>query len=448
VNDHPTKLTLLARIATPRRVRFYLIGLIAAFVTLYTTGLVMLERDPLLDPAGAFLGNDFVAYYTGGKLWLQGEGDEIYDLDRQERFQQSLVSKPMNGRYCPFVSPPHTILLAAPFSLTDYLTGLLLWLAVGIFSVGVGLWLLQKIVPGEWHWPQLVLLTILFPSTITWLLVGQATGLVFVIWAATLTLLVRDRDFWAGFVLAQLAFKPQLAIPLAIPLIVALRWRALLGGLVGLGLWAIVTLAFLSVEARDYLDFGDDILAFIGGDRFPRQGIHSLYGFFLLLVEPLQAHWVAPLTWGSSIALVAFLAFLWWRVRWDPNDPLWWTRWVITLVLGPLLCVQLFTYDLTLLVIPLAIVAGLLPRRPGVLLDGGPILTWSALLYLWILLAPPINDFFLERLKEASLPQITIQATPLLLAGWSWSVWRTMQRSRTESWGHEESNSGSASKTP
>lgn len=438
----------LGRIATPSRVQFYLTGVLAAIVTLYTAGLIMVERDPLLDPADQFLGNDFVAYYTGGRLWLQGESEHVYDMERHAEFQQSLVKKPMRERFCPFISPPHALLLAAPFSWTDYLPGLCMWLAVGIASVGVGLAMLQRTLLSQWSYSQLVLLTVLFPATIHWLFAGQATGLVFLIWAATLALLARGHDFWAGFALAQLAFKPQLAIPLAIPLIVAFRWRALLGGVVGLGLWGIVTITFFSEELRGYMNYGEDVLRWFASDGFPRQGIHSLYGFFTLLLKPFGGDAVLVCTLVSSFALLAVLVYFWWRVRWDPQDPLWWTRWAITLVLGPLLCFQFFTYDLTLLVIPLAIVASVLPRRPGVLLNGGPILTWSALLYLWMFAGPPLNDMFLHRLREAELPAISIQATPLFLAGWCWSVWRTMKRTPSVSLSEEENSNGPVKQTP
>jgi hypothetical protein len=413
----------LARILKPERVEFLLAAQMIAMLTIYVVGMAMLDRKPMLDPGGSAIGGDFIAFYTGGRFFLEGETEHLYDFERQQAFQWELFDGALGSLWHPFINPPNAVLVYLPFSLGDYWTGLLLWKAANLACLVLALGILRPILPGGWTFWQLVKLPLLFTLTLTWIYYGQATGLIFLIWSATLVLLVRNREFAAGFVLALLAFKPQLAIPLAIPLIVQLRWRALLGGIVGLGLWGVLIALFLSQPAAEFVRIADDVFAMFASASYPRQGVHSIFGFYLLLLQPIAPAWIQPLSTITMLVVLGGLIVLWWRVSWRPGDPLWWTRVAITLVLGSLLCVQLFSYDVFLWLLPMAIVGGLVPARRDTLLDGGPVFLLSALIYLWVPWGPLAYRFLFEWLQQNGLPPVAIQWTPLLALAWAVAVW-------------------------
>ena len=124
--------------------------LIAWFVSIFIFG------QPPLDSQGAFIGNDFVAFYTGASLWKNGQSQYLYDLKTQQAFQHSLVSHlpdspVVHKQYqlnSPFINPPISILLYLPFAQGGYLGGLILWGLSGFLCLGVSIYLMQKYIPG------------------------------------------------------------------------------------------------------------------------------------------------------------------------------------------------------------------------------------------------------------------------------------------------------------
>lgn len=408
----------IARLATPDRVWFYAISIAVLRLVTYAFLIIATHQDATI--------NDFIGFYTGTKFWLEGDAEGLYDFERQHAFQQAIADPAQLNEPSRFFNPPYAVFIYAAFSQWGYHTGLVLWMAFSLVALCVSITLLKHLLPGPWLGRDVLVLVLLFPATLSWFLFGQATAIIFCIWVATLALLRSDRDFLAGFVLGQLAFKPQLAIPLALPLIVTFRWRALLGGLLGVSLWIVLGLAVLRPQMLEYFALGEEILQAFHGPNYPREGVHSIFGFFLLLVEPISQHAADLLTMGVSLLGLGTLVYLWWGVRWEPDAPDWWTRWAITLGLGPLLSVQLFTYDLMLWVLPLAIVAGLIGRHKGQVLDGGPVLAWSVLLFLWMCVAMLVNRLLLSFLPSIGLPAIAVQLTPILIVGWCWAVWRRL----------------------
>ena len=87
----------------------------------------------------------------------------------------------------------------------------------------------------------------------------------------------------------------------------------------------------------------------------------------------------------------------------------------LSLLLSP----QLFTYDLMLLLLPLAILWGCYPRGTGERpLDGGLLLFWSALLYLFSFLGAYLTFLQLRVLDLAGLPQLAVQFSTLVTLAW------------------------------
>ncbi|WP_179188340.1 glycosyltransferase 87 family protein, partial [Kiloniella majae] len=81
---------------------------------------------------------------------------------------------------------------------------------------------------------KLIACCFLFYPTLGWFLHAQATPIILLLYTLCYKSLRTNNDFKAGIYLGLLAFKPQLAIALALILIFNRRWRALLGGTLSL----------------------------------------------------------------------------------------------------------------------------------------------------------------------------------------------------------------------
>ena len=211
----------IADLCTPERVRRYPAAIAAMFLAVWLAGFAFFGLDVQRDASGKFIGNDFVAFYTGGRSLIEGRTEALYDLSAQHRFQQSLTTLPLK-QTSPFISPPHATLFYAPFAAVgDYRLALLLWWAAGLICFVVSAIWARGAAPGLKARPLWQLLAVLgcAPPTLLWLGYGQATPFVFAIWSGAYALLTTGRPKAAGCALALLAFKPQLALGVVVVLI-------------------------------------------------------------------------------------------------------------------------------------------------------------------------------------------------------------------------------------
>ena len=104
-----------------------------------------------------------------------------------------------------------------------------------------------------------------------------------------------------------------------------------------------------------------------------------------------------------------------------------------TLAIGLLVSPQLYLYDLMLLLLPFAIVWSHSP--PGAPLGGGPVLAWSAVVWLLAFLSTPFTRGQLYATSALGLAPFALQlATPAILA-WGIEVVRRSERARSSGCG-------------
>lgn len=381
----------------------------------------------LLDASGSFIGNDFVAFYTSTRLWLNGQGTEMYDLAVQLEFQRALANNALDS-FSPFMNPPHSVLLYAPFALGGYLEGLIGWWAFGLVCLITAVRLLIWAEPrlgNRAAWPIMGYFLVFFP-VVAWFAYGQATMLVLLIWVGTYALLRTGKDLSAGLVLSLLAFKPQLAIPLVIPMLAGRRWGALTSGFIGLVGWVTVNQIFFPDEFHAWLRMAPILAEILRLEDYPSWGIHSWYGVSTQLIHPFSVSFADGFAVAASLLTLVALGSMWWGKQWLPGSETWRARMAITLAGGLLASFQLFTYDLTLLMIPFLLVASLQRQNSSErFLDGGPILGWSALVYLACFFSSYLTLAQQRALSWLGLPELGLQLTPFVLIGWCWTVYRT-----------------------
>jgi hypothetical protein len=396
----------------------------------------------LSDVTGRIIGSDFLGFYTGGTFFLTDRIDELYDVQAQYNFQCSIYPFNQDSLYY-FFYPPFTVLFFSIFSMGSYAQGLTLWWACGLLAI----WGTVRIVRSELECLQkissarLIFMCFLFFPSLCWFMYGQNTAFSLFLYALTFVALRRGNDFSAGMALGMLLYKPQLMIGLVLAIVVQRRWRAIGGLILATGLWIAAGFAIAASQMMEYARLAPHFVellrlrpdASIIGEYFilgigtthPVWGIHSMFGFLSLLLDNMCKICANYLYIATAVLGAFCIMKLWYRKPWNPGSRQWDFAIAISLVLGLLVSPQLFTYDLMLLLLPLAILWGHYPegtmKRP---LDGGPLLFWSAMLYVFSFLGAYLSLAQLKLLAVTKGPIFAVQFTTLILVRWAFEIYR------------------------
>jgi hypothetical protein len=426
---------------TPERLKLYpphipIFLFIAWGISLYLgTGLT--------DIKGTIIGSDFLAFYNGGNFYLHDRMNELYDFYAQYLFQRGIPAPVPYKMFHPYISPPFTAAFFSLFSMNSYLTGLIIWWAFGLLLLFVSISILRsELVPLRvYSIPHLFLISFLFFPTNAWFIYGQSTPILLFLYVVFFVMLRRQNDLVAGIALGLLLYKPQLGLALGFVVLVKRRWRALAGGLVGACIWIVIGFATGPSTMVDYLkimpllhnilrlkpDINLDIsLLFANADlNYPTWGINSFFGFSSLLLDNLWRTGGDILFILLSIFGLLSLAVIWIHTKWEPKTRTWDMTMAGTIALGLLLSPHLFIYDLMLLLLPLGIVWSLyIGGTKGRPLDGGPLLFWSALLYIVCFCGSYISLAQLKLFSLIGLPKFAVQFSIFIVLAWVYVVIR------------------------
>jgi hypothetical protein len=384
-----------------------------------------------VDVTGEAVAPDFLTFYSAAQAVADDPSIDLYHLDSLDSRQRGLVPAMTAERDGAYLSPPPALLVFAPFARLQLWSALGAWWALNLGAWIAALVLIRRTMTSTpWSLTDLAVGSLWFAPVLIGFLYGQMTGLIAVIMAAVVYLLVTGRETAAGAVLGLLAFKPQLALALAWPLIVRLRWRALLAG--GASALAVAAASWLLwpeqwVHAPRAGEYAIHVLTDSG---YQAWGIVSIFGFFHLLFGPISSTLVTFLTLTTTLTALAAMAILWRRIPWEPHTDAWRLGLAASLSSGLLLGIHLFSYDLALVLIAFWLVVDTLkvdPRRDPPL-DDGPLLVWACLIGA-LGFAGPYLTLGLQRLIDAAgLPPVTIGFTTLGLAAASVALWREALR--------------------
>lgn len=423
---------------TPDRLKLYpphipVLMLIAWSISLFL-------GSGLTDISGTIVGSDFIAFFTAGKLYLSHNLQHLYDLPTQYLFQKSIVAPIFYKGFTPYINPPFAVPFFAIFSHSSYLSGLLLWWLFGLLMVLLVIFLLRRDLDLLKHFSMIRLsyYSLLFPPSLIWFIFGQNTAVSLVLYALFLVYFRRSRDFLAGIFLGLLLFKPQLCLAPGLVVLLNRRWKTIAGALITGCFWVSAITPFIGFKPLlDYvrvLPYLSDIIrlrpnidslhyAFgitTANIDYHTWGVISVFGFWSLLVDALSTRVSDMLYLFTLAAGIAYLYKAWRKAEWQPGTRSWDLRMAGSLTLGLVLTPHLFSYDLMLLVLPIALVWNHYPSsktdRP---LDGGLILFWTALLYLGSFLGPYITLGQLKLISFLGFPAFAFQVGTIVMIAWS-----------------------------
>jgi hypothetical protein len=337
---------------------------------------------------------DFSVFYTAGKILREGRGANLYDAREQQAVQREFaaVSEHRHGPL-PYIHPPFEALIFLPLTFLSFTSAFVLWNVLNLAML-VGVWLLLResvnrlqVVP---LWEGMLALLAFFPIIATFHQ-GQDAILLLLLVVLGFRALDRDADFAAGCWLGLTVFKYHLVIPLLLLLGLWRGRKLILGSALVSAAAVLVSLGLVGWQgALQYPAYAWHVVSEIRAGGLPPQLIPNLMGLMTGWTFLKDAGWPLELVvWSASIALLITIA----AMRGPANDKESFRLSVACAVMvGVLLGYSTNTYDLSLLVLPIALVAnyclgelsGQRAAKMALILPAVPLLVSPLWFFLWL----------------------------------------------------------------
>ncbi|MBI1188415.1 MAG: DUF2029 domain-containing protein [Alphaproteobacteria bacterium] len=365
------------------RSRLRTLALLTAGITVAAMALQLMGSNGLVLANGQPVFGDFLAFWSAGRLALEGHPDLVYSEPAiQIAHREALPA--LGDIVFPWRHPPPFLLLAAPLALIPFPISAILFLA------GTGwvfLYAARRFSPAHGD----MIIAAAAPAAL--LHIGSVqTGLLTAGLAALAFVWLDRRPLASGVLIGLMVIKPHLAALWPILLALQGRWRTI----------AAAAATALSILAMAGLVFGFDLYAaFVAAlpsameavekAQIERDTLTSLYANLLGLSAPPAL--AAALHWSSALAAVGVAAAVW--LKRDPSLSAAAFA-CATVLLSP----YLFFYDETMLLIA---VAALYP------------MTTSTSEKAWLAFAWAAGALSLAAGKVLTIPISAIAAWALLL---------------------------------
>lgn len=262
-------------------------------------------------PASILTEGDFPGFYSPALTVYEGNAERLYDFDYQKELQNKFWPDAQGGYYIS-VYPPYFCALLAPLgalspqwakaALTLLMFICFLW-ALRIASSFVPLF--------RTHYFECAVTLFLFPPLFYGILAAQNTALSLLLYTAAIYFFLKKTpsgDAKAGFLLGLWLFKPQYGLPAIALLIVAGRYKALIGAAIAVVCYYVLGAAVLGFHwpvlwykaatqfgSVNYDINGFQMLSFIGA-------FHSLSHFFPAQAALFLKYFSIGLTAGVALA--------------------------------------------------------------------------------------------------------------------------------------------------
>jgi Glycosyltransferase family 87 len=292
----------------------------------------------LLLPNGAPMFGDFVAFWSAGKLALQGKIALVHDRHALTAVQHAAV---VGMRVmAPWNSPPTFLLICAVLALLPYPAAAIAFLLLGGSIFLFAAW---KLLPDK----RAMLFAVTLPALLYQ--IGTVQVGLFIAGISGLAIHWLDkRPRVAGALVALLAIKPHMAILWPVLLLISRRWTAFFSAAIATA--AFVLLAGLVFGFDSYLRFVENLSAsadLITKRQVAAQTFASLYGDLLGLHVPRT---IATIAHGvSAVSALIMACWIFWRGDRIAQGA---ALFAATLLMSP----YLFFYDFTLLSVSAALI--------------------------------------------------------------------------------------------
>lgn len=252
-------------------------------------------QGAVLSRAGA----DFSIFWSASYVMLHGSPSQAYDFSAFSRLTGELFANLRRDVFAPWLYPPTYLLLVTPLALLPFALGYPLFVAFGVAVLGVVAWRVSGLgaIPGAWRSGSLALVAA--PCVFVTATLGQNAFLT----ASCAALAVHwagRRPMWAGFCIALLSVKPQMALLFPFVLVAARAWRTIAWA--GLATGTFVALSVLVCGL-------DSLRLFVASTGLARSIVleHGVV-FWLASPTPFAAFRLAGVPLGAAYAAHACIA--------------------------------------------------------------------------------------------------------------------------------------------
>ena len=385
-----------------------------------------------LDAPGAYwrdgrpIATDFVQFAAVAEAWERGRIHQIYEsIERQREFETLAADLPKPyADTLTFNYPPFVCWLLRPLAPLPYQWRYVCWVLMQFSFALVGLWCWRKEL-GPKAFGVVALAWFVSPPVINTFILGHQAFMAMGIVSVVLCLLNRQRDFVAGLALSLLLYKPPLGIVIGPMLLLAGRWRAVFGVLIGASGLALASLAVSVKACQDYRGMGKILLSLAGETPDFYAKHFNLLAFVATYLElrPVDFTWMHwSLVIVPSVMLFVLVARAW-CFPWRPGTLEWSAGASASLLTTLVMTPYLYSYDTMI-----AAVAGVYSVR-----------TWHARpdWHRWYILACiGIAGYFVGSdilLMESMQKNLgfRVQLTPFAFAAWAaleawWAIGRRL----------------------
>jgi len=302
-------------------------------------------------------GGDILQEYVGGHIWITDQ-NKLYDWKHAANLQHDVQLTGFEWEasgYFPMVYPPFHYQFSSLGTNLSYRNFVVMWmfavaiaLSIASFAFLAGY---REIRKGAGAW---FLVAILFTPLLLGINMGQKSAILLAILTVTFILLHRERPFASGLIFGLIAFKPYMAVPIGIAMLCKKQFHFVAGSIVTLGLLIVSSLMFAPEVWADYVQMCLGMSNYISNSGYQLEHSHSLWGTTQLLLGDHNPALVKPIAVVGAIGVVTLLG----RILSGPIE-LASTRFafqfssliIATVLISP----HFYTYDLTILLLPLAI---------------------------------------------------------------------------------------------
>jgi len=366
---------------------------------------------------GQFWRADFSAYYTGWAIVRDGLGKQLYNLDLQTRYQQTLLEgRSFSDGLLPFTYPPHMALYFSPLAQMTRPSAFFLWT---LGECALLIWLLRLLLDFMLTWQPmerwLALSGILsLPAVLYNFLLGAFSLFLLICLWLFYRALKNSGEGRSGIWLAAGLIKPQNILLPGVLLLGARRWKAIAGAVLA-GILIILTCSAV-LGWRIWLDFINLLRSL--NNLYGSMGMEptSMYNFKGVLTSILgtsHGNLINGLSWGALIASMLFTLWIW-RGAWNVREAAFDLKMAFTLLLGLFFNMYLFPQDSLLLVMPALLFYNYLRHREL------PYRTFA----VFVLLCPPVflvSAFTIGNKLGVHVPVI---AMLVLLVWMTYALWK------------------------
>jgi Glycosyltransferase family 87 len=303
---------------------------------------------------------DFTSFYAAGKIVARGIGHSLYDESTEWSVQREFASGVTTRKASlPYVHAPFEAWIFVPLSVLPYTLAYLLWDLINA-AILISVWFLlrprlaavRRLNLGSWLFVSFAFLPVLFT-----MIQGQDALVLLLVYTLAYLALRNGADFLAGCWLALGLFRFHLVIPFVAILVLAKKWKAVVG--VCCGSIPIFLLSAAIVGWRGVLRYPSyiwNLEQHTGrGILLPRD-TPSFRG----LLEDLLSRWLSAPQLLAVIILVSFVA-IWIAVRtWNlagDDEASFNLAFCVSLLATELVSYHTFIYDFSILLLPIVIAA-------------------------------------------------------------------------------------------